>query len=145
MQSMNDSNAQKLNDLLQGEISAVETYNQALKKVDDPTIKAELTEAQQCHMGRVQTLQAQVISTGATPAKSSGAWGIIAKTIEGGATLLGDKAAISVLEEGEDKGLKDYKNLLNDASTDVRPVVAMLLERQTWTHQKLSDLKHRMQ
>ena len=145
MQSMNDNIGQKLNDMLQGEMSAVETYNQALKKVDDPSIRAELTEAQQCHLGRVQTLQEKVIEAGITPAKTSGAWGAFAKTVEGGAALLGDRAAVSILEEGEDKGLKDYKNLLNDTSMEVRPVVAMLLERQMWTHQKVSDLKHRMQ
>ncbi len=145
MQSMNHKPADILNGLLRGEMSAVETYDQALNKIDDPSLRADLSSAQHCHAGRVQELERQIVSFGGEPSRSSGAWGAFAKTVEGGATLLGDKAAISMLEEGEDKGLKDYRDKIQDVTPEVRPVIEMLLERQEFTHRIMSDLKQRLQ
>lgn len=143
MQSPTNS-ADKLNGLLKGEISAVETYGQALEKITDPGIRIELEEVQQCHLDRVEILKETVANMGQQPAEKAGAWGALAKLIEGGAKLFGDKAAIGVLEEGEDKGLEDYRKLLEEADPTIHPVVEELLPRQEETHAKMSSLKHRL-
>jgi uncharacterized protein (TIGR02284 family) len=134
----------KLNGLLKGELSAVETYRQALEKIQDSGAKEVLKNCHMCHSGRVDTLVAKVVEFGGKPPENSGAWGTFAKLIEGSATAFGDKAAIAVLEEGEDKGLADYKKLLADSSTDVKAVAASLMPKQEGTHAKMRDLKHSM-
>jgi uncharacterized protein (TIGR02284 family) len=133
--------ADKLNSLLQGELSAVETYRQALEKVQDAKVKSTLKECHMCHSGRVDTLVEKIVEIGGKPAENSGAWGAFAKMMEGGATAFGDKAAIAVLEEGEDKGLSDYKKLLEDSSTDVKSIASSLLPKQEGTHEKMRELK----
>jgi hypothetical protein len=104
----------QLNELLRGEISAVETYQQALGKVgDDPqgqTIKSFLKDNQT----NVEELTADIERLGGSPAKSSGAWGAWAKTVEGTSKLFGDAAALKALKEGEQHGLKEHKEMASD-------------------------------
>jgi uncharacterized protein (TIGR02284 family) len=132
----------KLNNILQGELSACETYRIALDKVEDPSIKSKLKECHICHNGRVDTLVEKIVELGGKPVENSGAWGSFAKMMEGGATAFGDKAAVSVLEEGEDKGLSDYKKLLEDDNLEVKAVASTLLNKQESTHSIMRDLKH---
>jgi len=64
---------------------------------------------------------------------------------EGGAKVLGKKAAIAALEEGEDHGVKDYKADVKDLDPQVRAMVeTQLRPAQKQTHDRLSALKHRM-
>jgi uncharacterized protein (TIGR02284 family) len=131
----------KLNGMLQGELSAIETYRQALEKTHDAHVKEELKACQACHAGRVDTLVQKVREMGGKVAENSGAWGAFAKLMEGGATIFGDKASIAVLEEVEDKGLDDYRRLLHDSSPDVNATAAALLPKQEGTHAKICALK----
>ena len=62
--------------------------------------------------------------------------------MEGGATAFGDKAAISVLEEGEDKGLKDYQEMMAKVGTS--SMVEDLLKKQESSHAACRDLKKSM-
>jgi uncharacterized protein (TIGR02284 family) len=136
--------ADKLNGLLKGEISAVETYRQALEKVTDPSIASELECCQKCHSGRVSDITQKVQELGSEPVGGSGPWGAFAKMMEGGAKMFGDKACISLLEEGEDKGLADYKKLLEDSDPAVQMAAQQLISKQEGTHAKMRDLKHRL-
>jgi uncharacterized protein (TIGR02284 family) len=131
----------KLNSLLQGELSAVETYRQALEKTQDARVKEELKACHSCHAGRVDTLVQKVKEMGGKVPENSGVWGAFAKMMEGGATIFGDKASIAVLEEGEDKGLDDYNKMLQDSSPEVKAVAAALMPMQEGTHAKMRTLK----
>jgi uncharacterized protein (TIGR02284 family) len=135
--------ANYLNDLLKGEISACETYRQALEKVEDPKVRPILEINHQCHSARVGKLKTEVTNTGGTPAQDSGVWGAFAKLMEGGAKIFGDKASISTLEEGEDKGLADYKQFVDKHGT-ASPAVAELHSKQEASHARCRDLKHSM-
>ncbi|HZH02934.1 MAG TPA: DUF2383 domain-containing protein [Myxococcaceae bacterium] len=140
-----EQNVDKLNSLLKGEISAVETYRQALDKVKDVQARSELEECARSHQSRVQTLRDRIQQMGGTPANSSGAWGTFAKLVEGVATPFGDKAAIAALEEGEDHGLADYRREIPALDGDSRSFVeAELLPAQERTHRALSTLKKTM-
>ena len=140
-----ENSVSKLNSLLRGEISAVETYRQALAKVKMPTAQAELAECERSHEQRVMKLKDRVRELGGKPADSSGAWGTFTKLIEGGAAALGEKAAIAALEEGEDRGLADYRSAMKDvASLDAESrslVEQELLPAQMRTHRAMSSLK----
>jgi hypothetical protein len=134
-----------LNSFLRGEISAVETYRQAIDKLRGKPEVSTLTECQRSHEQRVSLLEREVQRRGGKPAQGSGPWGAFVKLLEGGATLFGVKAAIAALEEGEDHGRDDYKRDAPKLEPDARAFVQEhLLPEQLRTHQALSTLKKRL-
>ena len=140
---MANENVELMNSFLRGEISAVETYRQALDKIDNPgATRSLLQQCMQSHQQRVSTLRTQVQRLGGTPAEGSGPWGAFAKLVEGGAKLFGENAAIAALEEGEDHGRDDYRRdvakLEGEAGTFV---TTNIMPEQERTHRALSDLK----
>lgn len=139
-----DKNIDVLNELLRGELSAVETYEQAIEKLDEASsARTELESCCDLHLERAQRLRELVAQYGGQPSESSGAWGGFAKLIEGGAKVFGEKAAIAALEEGEDHGLRNYRDNVAKLNGPVRDVVSTeLLPGQERTHRSLSQLKH---
>ena len=133
----------QLNSFLRGEISAVETYTQAIDKLsDEPNVRAKLAACRESHSQRAALLKAEVQRRGGTPADGSGAWGSFAQLVEGGAKMFGRKAAIAALEEGEDHGRDDYRSDLSGLSPEVRRLVeSQLLPKQMQTHDIVSNLK----
>src|SRR5262245_8676029 len=109
MQTSTDATVTQLNSFLRGEISAVETYRQALEKLQDFPQRGTLEACEASHRTRVGILTDEVRRRGGEPAQGSGAWGAFAKAVEGTANTFGAKAAIAALEEGEDHGRDDYK------------------------------------
>ena len=132
-----------LNGLLRGEISAVETYEQAMDKLDQSTLAPILEKCRAGHAERVAELQSKIASLGGQPCESSGVWGAFAKFMEGSATALGEKPSIDILEEGEDHGLKAYRDELEkcDCSNTRSFIQNELLPGQEETHAALSSLK----
>jgi demethoxyubiquinone hydroxylase (CLK1/Coq7/Cat5 family) len=134
-----------LNSFLRGEISAVETYRQAIEKLRDRPEAITLNECLQSHQRRVSLLDSEIQRRGGKPAQGSGPWGTFAKLLEGGAKLFGVKAAIAALEEGEDHGRDDYKRDAPKLEPDARAFVQQeLLPEQLRTHQAMSSLKKRL-
>lgn len=134
-----------LNKLLRGELSAIETYEQALGRLGGSELARELEECKRSHEERAEMLRQQVVRLGGEPSESSGAWGGFARLVEGGAKVFGDKAAIAALEEGEDHGLRLYRDEMDDLEASARDLVARsLLPEQERTHRAMSTLKHRL-
>lgn len=140
------SSVEQLNSFLRGEMSAVETYQQAIEKLEAfSTSRDQLLVNLKSHQDRVMMLRDAIIQLGGTPADGSGPWGAFAKVVEGGAKVFGEKAAVAALEEGEDHGLADYKRGLEDLDPQARSLVeTKLLPEQELTHRRLSNVKHRM-
>ena len=138
-----DTTVATLNGFLRGEISAVETYRQALDKLQSSPSRMQLEECRRSHAQRVERLRQEVIRLGGTPEEDSGAWGAFAKLVEGSATVIGEKATISALESGEDHGLKLYRDEIGKLDARARTVIEYeVLPEQERTHQSLSTLKH---
>jgi hypothetical protein len=139
------SSVDKLNEFLRGEMSAVETYQMALDKLEGTSAaRDELIVNLKSHQDRVIALQDAIVALGGTPAQSSGPWGAFARLVEGAAKVLGEKAAIDVLEEGEDHGLKDYRKDMDTLDPRGRQIVGGMIAMQQQTHDRLSALKRRM-
>jgi demethoxyubiquinone hydroxylase (CLK1/Coq7/Cat5 family) len=131
-----------LNSFLRGELSAVETYRQALRKLDGFAHRATLEQCARSHEQRARLLSEEVKRLGGDPAKSSGTWGTFAQLVEGGASVFGDKAAVAALEEGEDHGKADYRRDLKDLDEPTRLFVeSRVLPEQIRTHDAMSVLK----
>jgi uncharacterized protein (TIGR02284 family) len=116
----------QLNSLLRGEMSAQETYAQAIERlgVDGRGEVEVLRQIAREHTGAVERLREAVRSAGGTPDESSGVWGAFARAVEGTAKAFGDKAAIKALKEGEEHGLKDYKEAVDDVDPIARQIIA---------------------
>jgi uncharacterized protein (TIGR02284 family) len=116
----------QLNSLLRGEISAAETYRMAIDKVADgdsvPNVGL-LRQMQEEHGRAAQELRDRIRSLGGEPSDSSGAWGAWAQTVQGTMNLFGDASALKSLKEGEEHGLKDYQEALDDTDADTADLI----------------------
>lgn len=125
----------QLNSLLRGELSAIETYEQALRKLNGPgtELADRIVHFAAEHSRNADTLKARIETVGGQPATSSGVWGAWAKIVQGSANVFGDGSAIKALKEGEEHGLKDYMDALGDQDLDAmsrRLVEEELIPRQ---------------
>ena len=125
-----DETVKQLNSLLRGEISAAETYRMAIDKVaasDDAGANVGmLREIQEEHGRAAQGIRDRIRELGGEASDSSGAWGMWAQTVQGTMNLFGDASALKALKEGEEHGLKDY----NEAVDDVDASSAQLIQNQ---------------
>ncbi len=103
-----------LNRLLRGEISAVETYNMAMEKVGDDPGAAEIRQMRDDHREAANTLRQHVHQFGGEPDQDSGVWGGFAKAVQATAKFFGDAGALRALKEGEEHGIKDFEDALNE-------------------------------
>jgi uncharacterized protein (TIGR02284 family) len=116
-QPNNDEVCKQLNSFLRGEISAAETYRMGIEKASDGSSVANveiLREIQQDHGRAAQALRDRIRELGGEASDSSGAWGTWAKFTTGVANLFGDASTLKALKEGEEHGLKDYEEGLDD-------------------------------
>lgn len=121
-------NLKTIEKLLKDELSAMETYQQALEKfriTGGQFMTNSLTPIFGAHKVAVSSLEALITKLGGTPQIDTGVWGSWAKLILEGASLLGKQSAIKVLLEGEKNGVGDYEQALKDntLSSEVRTLI----------------------
>jgi uncharacterized protein (TIGR02284 family) len=119
MNTIHESCVKVCNSLLRGELSAVETYAQAIRKYPDSPVADQLREIRNDHIESSQLLADHVLEMGGEPETDSGAWGVFAKSVQGAANLFGANSAIESLIQGEEMGRSDYEDALRDE--DVLP------------------------
>lgn len=131
-----------LNSFLRGERSAVQTYQHAMEKLGTSAHSSTLQRCARSHQERAELLAQEVRTRGGEPDAGAGPWGALAKVAESGALALGEKAAISMLEQGEDHGLADYERDLPKLDPQARLFVSShILPEQIRTHAAMSSLK----
>jgi hypothetical protein len=141
--SSSQATVDALNELLRGELSAVESYDKAILALgDEPNVSGNLRECRASHEARADRLSRAILQVGGEPARAPGAWGPFAKVIAGGARTLAWETVIRTLEQGEDHGLKDYKDALPRLDLGLQRLVSSeLYPQQVHTHGVLSALK----
>ncbi len=115
-----------INKLLKDELSATETYQETLNKLqEDGELGKSLSSIYEDHKEAVSSLQAQILKMGGIPVDDSGGWGALAEVVQEGANFLGKKATIMVLHLGERTGVEDYENVLADHElpADIRSLI----------------------
>jgi uncharacterized protein (TIGR02284 family) len=125
-----------LNSLLRGEISAIETYHQALAKLGETNNTLEFRRVHDEHIDAANILREHIREHGGRPDKGSGAWGAFARSVEGAATLFGNAAAVRALKEGEKLGASAYLRALKDDGlpADCKDLIQSRLLPQTKKH-----------
>jgi hypothetical protein len=140
------ASVQKLQELLRTELSAVETYELALKSVSHVGLHRTLQEILVSHSRRIPQIREKIIAMNGEPPQSSGVWGAFAKVFQAGADILGDRVAISALEEGEDRGVEAYAGDMTGVDARTRKFIdGDLLPEQRRTHALCRTLKSYMQ
>ncbi len=127
--------------LHRGELAATETYQQALAKMENSPKAADLRRIHLEHRETANTLRQHVRECGGEPDGDSGAWGAWAKFVEGTAKIFGETAALKALKEGEEQGIKDYEDALQDGDLqdDCRELIRTELLPQTREHIAVLD------
>ena len=146
----------KINQLLNTELSAVETYEEALQEKDwkvlspDPQIQA-LFHILVDHLQAASQLGTEVQRLGGpvngTQARDS--WShrrMDAARLLGDINRFGDKAALEALKEGEESGLKEYQAVLHHQALppEVKPLIRTLKTKQQAHVRALDDLMLRL-
>ena len=130
-----------LSTLLSGELSAIDAYNLAIEKVKDADLVPTLEQCRNSHALRIQSLRQRMEDHGMQPLRSAGWWGTFTLAIEGGATMISDKVAMSVLAAGEDFGHEQYTEHMKDLDTESFTLVENeLLPAQTETLEIMKGL-----
>jgi uncharacterized protein (TIGR02284 family) len=121
-----------LDSLLRGEMSAIETYRQAIEKFAGEPETDQLRAVQRDHRDAADALWHHIERHGGQPSHGSGPWGTFAKAVQGAAKLFGDTAALKALKEGEEHGLKDYQDALDkdDLPADCREMILSFIPKQ---------------
>lgn len=128
-----------LNNLLRGEISAVETYTQAIEKFKKPeerNVSNVLTRIRDEHSETVRTLRERVLAHGGTPSEGAGVWGMFANTVEGAAKLFGPQTALAALKQGELFGKEQYEKVSGqaDVSAEAKYLISGELMNRCQSH-----------
>jgi demethoxyubiquinone hydroxylase (CLK1/Coq7/Cat5 family) len=102
------------NKLLRGELSAIETYTQAIAKFTGDGDRHTLRHLLAVHEDSASRLRQHIAEMGGQPSFGSGLWGNFAKAVEGTALALGESAALATLQAGEEHGVREYEGALDD-------------------------------
>jgi len=102
------------NRLLRGELSAAETYRQTISKFEGDPAVTTLRQILSDHEFAAELLRNNVLEMGGEPSTDSGAWGVFANTVQGVAKVFGESSALKGLQQGEEHGLDDYEDALED-------------------------------
>lgn len=133
----------QLNSLLRGEISAAETYRMAIDKVAGESQSGGnvglLREIQEEHGRAAQAVRDRIRELGGEASDSSGAWGAWAKTVQGTMNLFGDSSSLKALKEGEEHGLKDYQEAIEDVDASSAQLIQNQLIPAQQRHINLLD------
>jgi hypothetical protein len=146
MQMKTAEHVHTLNELLRGEIAAVETYQQAMEKIGSDNAPgapgaAELRQLHDEHREAANILRQHIHTHDGSPDHGSGVWGTWAKAVEGVAKLFGNTAAMKALREGEEHGVKSYEKSLGDKDLpeDCKELIRTRLLPQTRAHLGILD------
>lgn len=104
---------ESINEILRGEISALESYEQIFSKIESDAEKKRLNEFRNEHLAAIDFWKNQAKMQGAVPDSDSGIWGKAVEAFVGTSKLFGNTTALKALKEGEEHGLNNYKDLLD--------------------------------
>lgn len=124
----------QLDDLIRGEISAVESYDVALSKVKDSVEKDKLLSFRKDHAHAVEVLKKYAPTEVEMKAQTSGVWGAFTQAFTASASVFGDKATLQALKAGEAHGVQEYKEALDDDS--IKPELKQIIRTELLPNQE---------
>lgn len=133
-----------LNTLLLGELAAVETYGQAMEKLEDQHVLADLQRFREEHARAVRLLREQVVNSGGQPAQCTGPWGAYAAAAAAMTPVGGPATALLALRQGEEHGINGYEDALDNEAVAVECKEAIRAELLPRLHGHVEELNRLM-
>lgn len=118
----------QLDDLIRGEMAAVKSYTTVIGELDNSKEKTKLEKIRADHENAVSKLKTFASADVKEDTSSSGAWGAFASAWTAGAKLVGNKTALKALSQGEEHGIDEYKEALNDDK--IKPELKQMIRTQ---------------
>jgi hypothetical protein len=111
--------------LYRGEIFAVETYNKAIYRFADSPHEDLLERIRATHERNANKLRWLILEHGGEPSAASVFWKGLAQTLEGAAIIALDYTVLKLLKEGEEHGVREYRDALadHDVSEETKEIV----------------------
>lgn len=111
----------QIDELIRGELAALRTYDTVIKEVSGKE-KERLQAIRKNHEQNVARLSKYVAGKPdlLEDTESSGIWGAFATAWTKGAKLMGNEAALKALEQGEQHGINEYQEALEDDSVPAK-------------------------
>lgn len=106
-----NTSTSKFDDILEGELSAVEAYKQAKEQFSMP-LKKRIDQLCKDHKEAFRFWKDVSNKTNFDKKVGSGVWGKVVEGFVGTAKLMGETPTIKVLKKGEEHGLRQYKEML---------------------------------
>jgi hypothetical protein len=130
--SRSSPDTSKLKKLHRGELSAVDSYAEAIRKLPNVTA-IDLDKFRQDHADAAERLRSRIVALGATPDGSAGAWGDWAEAVTKGGAAFGEDAGLRARQAGEKHGENEYEEALrnDDVDAETKQIIRdVLLPRQ---------------
>lgn len=110
--------ATQLDDLMRGEMAAMNAYDEALKDVKDKNQRAKLETIRKDHEKAVSAMSKYVAGKPdlLEDTEKSGPWGTFAETWTKTRSFTGNEGAVKALRQGEEHGINEYEEALKDES-----------------------------
>lgn len=102
----------EVEEVIRGEISAAEAYEQVMESLKTDPESQRLQSFHEEHLKAVDYWKEQSVKENIYEEDGSGIWGTAVKGFVGVSKLFGSTSALAALREGEEYGLKLYKDLL---------------------------------
>lgn len=112
-------------ELIRGEFSAVKSIDLILRRIKDSSEMDKLYEIRNDHFRAINRLKPFARPGFDKKSLSSGPWGLLSTAFSGGASFFGDKVALRALKVGEEHGVSEYKEAVNDKnfSAEVKQII----------------------
>ena len=124
---IDSSKPSQMDDLIRGEMAAVKSYDMVLTKVKDEQELTKLKAIREDHVNAVTKLKSMAMNKDIKEdTKTAGPWGTFAEAWTGGAKLFGNAVALKALTQGEEHGVAEYKEALND--NNVTPEIKKMIK-----------------
>jgi hypothetical protein len=111
---MNEEESVQINRILRGELSAINAYKQVLKKITVDPETTRLSDILNDHEEAISYWRNQMNGHNFSVDETTGPWGAVVDSFIATAKLFGTTATLKALKEGEEHGLNEYKDLLED-------------------------------
>ena len=122
----NDSLIDELNRLIQLDFDASKTYEQAIKKVDDPAVRDDLEQFRLDHLRHINNLSTLVQELGGTPIDAHRDFkGLLLESMTWLRSATGTKGALKAMRMNERLTNTTYRKA---SDADIPPQVRTLLE-----------------
>jgi bacterioferritin (cytochrome b1) len=107
----------KLKKLHRGELAAIDSYDEAIKKFPSFT-GVDLAKIRADHADAAERLRGRIVALAGTPDLTAGPWGDWSEAVTKAGSAFGEDAGLRALQAGEQHGKNEYNEALSNAAVD---------------------------